>query len=55
MRSEQVSDEYSIDIKKTRHYYPFIAELGLEQLKEMDNEDIKECVEEIEPEDGYFD
>lgn len=26
----ELSDEYSIDIKKTRHYYPLIVDLGLE-------------------------
>lgn len=51
----QLSDEYGLDIKKTRHYYPLIAKLGLEQLQELDNDEIKDRVEEIEPEDDYFD
>lgn len=51
----QLSDEYGLDVKKTRHFYPLIAQLGLEQLKEMDNNDIKARTEDIEPEDDYFD
>jgi hypothetical protein len=50
----ELSDEYGIDIKKTRNYYPLIASLGLEKLETLDNDEIKERIEEIEPEDDYF-
>lgn len=37
-----------VNLKKTRHFYPLIVELGLEQLEEMD---ITEVTERLERED----
>jgi len=41
-------DEAEADIKlqKTRHFYPLIVQLGLEQLEELDTEDIIEQLQE---------
>ncbi|EMA26848.1 hypothetical protein [Haloarcula marismortui] len=40
--SESNSD---VDLKKTRHFYPLLVELGLEQVDEMDVEDIAQRLE----------
>ncbi|RLM52950.1 hypothetical protein DVK07_21460, partial [Halorubrum sp. Atlit-26R] len=40
--SESKSD---VDLKKTRHFYPLLVELGLEQVDEMDVEDITQRLE----------
>lgn len=37
-----------IDLKKTRHYYPLIVELGLEQMEGMDVEELTERLERTE-------
>jgi hypothetical protein len=34
-----------VDLKKTRHFYPLIVELGLEHLEEMDLTEITERLE----------
>jgi len=34
-----------VDLKKTRHFYPLIVELGLEQLEEMDITEVTERLE----------
>lgn len=44
--SEADSD---IDLKKTRHYYPLLVELGLDRLEEMD---ITEVTERLESKDS---
>lgn len=38
-----------VDLKKTRHFYPLIVELGLERLEEMD---ITEATERVEGTDS---
>lgn len=40
--SESDSD---IDLKKTRHFYPLLVELGLERLEEMDVTEVTERLE----------
>jgi len=40
--SEADSD---IDLKKTRHYYPLLVELGLDRLEEMDVTEVTERLE----------
>lgn len=40
--SESDSD---IDLKKTRHFYPLLVELGLEHLEEMDVTEVTERLE----------
>lgn len=45
----QLDDQHDFSIKKTRHYYPLIASLGLEQLKELDTDEIRTRIEEIDP------
>jgi len=40
--SEADSD---IDLKKTRHFYPLIVELGLERLEEMERTEVTEQLE----------
>lgn len=44
--SESDSD---IDLKKTRHFYPLLVELGLESLEEMD---VTEVTEQLESKDS---
>ena len=51
----QLDAEYGLDIKKTRHYYPLVVQLGLERFEELDQEEVKERIERIEPEQEYFD
>jgi len=34
-----------VDLKKTRHFYPLLVGLGLEQVDEMDVEDIAQRLE----------
>ena len=38
--------EADIKLQKTRHFYPLIVQLGLEQLEELDTEDIIEQLQE---------
>jgi len=35
-----------IDLKKTRHFYPLLVELGLERLEEMEVTEVTERLEE---------
>lgn len=35
----------AIDLKKTRHFYPLLVELGLERLEEMDVTEVTERLE----------
>jgi hypothetical protein len=39
----------NIDLKKTRHFYPLLVELGLERLEEME---VTEVTERLESEDS---
>ncbi|WP_353635655.1 hypothetical protein ABSL23_17315 (plasmid) [Halobacterium sp. NMX12-1] len=34
-----------VDLKKTRHFYPLIVELGLERLEEMESTEVTERLE----------
>ena len=43
-----LDEEYGLSIKKTRHYYPLIVTLGLEQLDDLDSKEVKERLEELE-------
>lgn len=38
-----------VDLKKTRHFYPLLVELGLEQLEEMEITEVTERLERREP------
>lgn len=44
----ELDDEHNLSIKKTRHYYPLIVKLGLEQLHEMSVKEAKEKLDELE-------
>lgn len=44
----ELDDELDQEFKKTRHYYPLIVALGLDQLEGLESEDIKERLEDIE-------
>jgi len=37
--------EIDLNLKKTRHFYPLIVELGLEQLESMDTTEVTERLE----------
>lgn len=41
---ELEADE-AISIKKTRHYYPLVVELGLERIDELESDEIKDRIE----------
>ena len=43
-----LDEEYGLLIKKTRHYYPLIVKLGLEQLDDLDIKEVKDRLEELE-------
>ena len=43
-----LDEEYGLSIKKTRHYYPLIVKLGLEQLDELGSKEVKDRLEELE-------
>ncbi|ESP89789.1 hypothetical protein [Candidatus Halobonum tyrrellensis] len=43
-----LDEEYGLSIKKTRHYYPLIVELGLEQLDDLDSKEVKDRLERLE-------
>ena len=38
--------EADVDLKKTRHFYPLLVELGLERLEEMEVQEVTEQLEE---------
>jgi len=40
--------EAAVDLKKTRHFYPLLVELGLERLEEME---VQEVTDQLEEED----
>ena len=44
----QLADEHDMAISKTRHYYPLIVRLGLEQLASLDSKEVKERLEDLE-------
>ncbi|CCQ34954.1 hypothetical protein HLRTI_003278 [Halorhabdus tiamatea SARL4B] len=46
---ELSESDTDIDLKKTRHFYPLLVELGLERLEEMD---ITEVTERLESKDS---
>lgn len=46
----QLDEDEGISIKKTRHYYPLIIMLGLEQLESMESKEVKERLEVLERE-----
>lgn len=41
----QLADEYDVSLSKTRHYYPLVVQLGLEELDSLDSKEIKERLE----------
>lgn len=41
----QVEEKFSESIKKTRHFYPLIFQLGLEQMEQMEVKELKERME----------
>lgn len=41
----QLDDEFDLDLQKTRHYYPLIVALGLEQLDKLESKEIKDKLE----------
>lgn len=43
-----LDEEYGLSIKKTRHYYPLIVKLGLEQLDGLDSKEVKDRLDELE-------
>ena len=40
----ELEADRGVSIKKTRHYYPLVVELGLEQLDEMDSSEIEDRI-----------
>ena len=44
----QLEEDEGISIKKTRHYYPLIVMLGLEELEGMESMEIKDRLEVLE-------
>ena len=44
----QLDEDEGISIKKTRHYYPLIVMLGLEELENMESMEIKDRLEVLE-------
>lgn len=43
----ELSAEYDHSIKKTRHYYPLLIALGMEQLESMESNEVMEEIEEM--------
>ena len=43
----ELSAEYDHSIKKTRHYYPLLIALGMEQLESMESNEVMEELEEM--------
>lgn len=41
----QLADEYDVSLSKTRHYYPLVVQLGLEELASLDSKEVKERLE----------
>lgn len=44
----ELDQEQNLSIQKTRHYYPLIVKLGLDRLDELDSEEVKEELEQLE-------
>jgi hypothetical protein len=42
---ELSEENAAVDLKKTRHFYPLVVRLGLEQLEEMDVTEVTEQLE----------
>ena len=40
----QLDEQLNQDLKKTRHYYPLIVELGLERLEDLDPDEIADRI-----------
>lgn len=45
-------DNADLTLKKTRHYYPLVVELGLERMERIEREELKERIEKREREEG---
>ena len=43
----ELSAEFDYSIKKTRHYYPLLIALGMEQLEGMEANEVMEALEEM--------
>ena len=43
----ELSAEFDHSIKKTRHYYPLLIALGMEQLESMESNEVMEELEEM--------
>jgi|AntDeeMinimDraft_5_1070356.scaffolds.fasta_scaffold04674_6 hypothetical protein len=43
----ELSAEFDHPIKKTRHYYPLVIALGMEQLESMEANEVMEALEEM--------
>lgn len=43
----QLADEYDVSLSKTRHYYPLVVQLGLEELDSLDSSEVKERLEDL--------
>jgi hypothetical protein len=43
----ELSAEFNHSIKKTRHYYPLLIALGMEQLESMEANEVMEVLEEM--------
>ena len=41
----ELEADQGISIKKTRHYYPLVVELGLERLEEMESNEIEDRID----------
>ena len=45
-------DNAGLTLKKTRHYYPLVVELGLERMERMEQEELMERIEQREREES---
>lgn len=43
----ELSAEFDYSVKKTRHYYPLLIALGMEQLEGMEANEVMEALEEM--------
>lgn len=44
----ELDEAEGLSIKKTRHFYPLVVDLGLERIERMESNEIKERMEDIE-------
>lgn len=44
----QLTDEYDMSLSKTRHYYPLVVQLGLEELDSLESSEVKERLEDLD-------